>query len=122
MYRDTWTVCKRCSKRFVFRVREQRSLANQGEPVQPPGLCPACRLTQPCAGTVTGRVKWYSPRRGYGFIEGADGREVFFHRDSVRWEGPGPMIEGQEVAYEVQPTPRGPKAIVVRHPGRAENI
>ena len=32
---------------------------------------------------MKGTVKWYNPRKGYGFIEGEDGKDVFVHRTAV---------------------------------------
>jgi CspA family cold shock protein len=114
--RDEWVVCSECGERFVFRVREQRALASRGELIQAPEACPLCILGKPAGGRHSGRVKWYSPRRGYGLIQSSDGREVRFHRDSVYWNGPMHLTEGSWVAFQVRWTPRGPSAVAVWHP------
>jgi len=61
---------------------------------------------------VKGTVQWYSVRKGYGFIRGEDGKDVFVHRTAL------PMgvylNEGDEVEFEVEESDRGPRAANVR--------
>lgn len=66
-----------------------------------------------------GRVKWFSVEKGYGFITPQDGsKDVFVHRnnvDGLGWdEG---LREGDEVAYEVERTPKGLSAQNVERTG-----
>ena len=57
---------------------------------------------------MKGTVKWYNTRKGYGFIEGEDGKDVFVHRSSIPT---GIYInEGDKVEYEVEESERGPNA------------
>jgi len=57
---------------------------------------------------MKGTVKWYNARKGYGFIEGEDGKDVFVHRSSIPT---GIYInEGDKVEYEVEESERGPNA------------
>ena len=42
-YQDTWAVCTKCGKQFVFRIEDQRKQAQRGEQITPPALCPACQ-------------------------------------------------------------------------------
>ena len=60
----------------------------------------------------TGKIKWFNPDKGYGFIEQDDGnKDVFVHWTTV--EGLGnyeSMREGEPVSYEVEQTDRGLKA------------
>ncbi|HEX17417.1 MAG: cold-shock protein [Thermoplasmata archaeon] len=61
---------------------------------------------------MKGVVKWYNPRKGYGFIRGEDGKDVFLHRTEIPF---GTFLkEGDEVEYEVENAPKGPKAIHVK--------
>lgn len=57
---------------------------------------------------MNGTVKWYNPRKGYGFIQGEDGSDVFLHRSAVPM---GTFLnEGDKVEYEVEDSEKGPKA------------
>ena len=57
---------------------------------------------------ATGTVKWFNPRKGYGFIqpEGGD-RDVFVHISAVERAGIGSLREGQKVQYELVKDQRG---------------
>ena len=58
----------------------------------------------------TGRVKWFSEAKGYGFIEQDSGPDVFVHFSAVIGEGFKTLAEGEEVEFEVVQDARGPKA------------
>lgn len=75
-----------------------------------------------------GQVKWFDVRKGYGFIIGPEGQDVFVHYTNILVEGFKKLDEGQWVGYElihgqqgchahgvmpetpVTPRPRKPKA------------
>ena len=68
---------------------------------------------------VRGRVKWFSSKKGYGFIERADGVDVFAHyADIEESEGGFRFLEGgSEVTFEIEEGERGPRAIhIVKEP------
>ena len=50
---------------------------------------------------------------GYGFIEAADGHEVYFHRNSVRQGHFGGLEVGTEVRFIEEPGHKGPQAVCV---------
>jgi len=137
-YQDTWATCTKCGRQFVFRVEEQRQQEERGGEIEPPELCPSCRLPAPPErhdlvqiehrpepeserepkemlgdGPHEGTVKWYDEVKGYGFIVHPSGEEFFFHRTGV---APGEMPsfpDGTRVTYFVEHTTRGPQAVDV---------
>ena len=57
---------------------------------------------------MKGKIKWYNSRKGYGFIEGEDKKDIFVHRDSIP---DGTVLnEGDQVEYEIEDSDKGPKA------------
>jgi CspA family cold shock protein len=61
---------------------------------------------------MKGTIKWYNVRKGYGFIQGEDEKEIFVHRSSVP---EGTLLnEGDKVEYEVEDSDRGPKATNIK--------
>ena len=59
---------------------------------------------------VRGRVKWFSPQKGYGFIEREGDEDVFVHYSAIRMEGYKSLDEGEEVEFDVVEGDRGPQA------------
>ena len=49
---------------------------------------------------VEGVVKWFDPRKGYGFIVGPEGQDVFVHFTSIQGEGFRVLKDGSEVTYD----------------------
>lgn len=58
-----------------------------------------------------GAVRWFNDAKGYGFIVGADGREVFVHYSSISSVGFRSLNAGQLVEYEEAAGPRGAYAV-----------
>lgn len=54
-----------------------------------------------------GTVKWFSDSKGFGFITGADGQDVFVHHTAIQGSGFKTLKEGQSVAYDVNNGPKG---------------
>ncbi len=59
---------------------------------------------------MQGTVKWFNDSKGYGFIEGENGRDVFVHYSAIQTNGFKSLSEGQRVAFEVTDGPRGQQA------------
>lgn len=62
---------------------------------------------------MKGTVKWFDSKKGYGFIAGEDGRDVFVHYSSVLVNGYKTLEAGQTVEFDKEETDRGVKAINV---------
>ncbi len=58
-----------------------------------------------------GTVKWFNDKKGFGFIEPADGgKDLFVHMSVIQMEGFKTLRDGQNVDYEVGESDRGPAA------------
>jgi len=61
----------------------------------------------------TGKIKKLVRDRGFGFISDTDGRDIFFHQSSVVDAKFDALTEEQTVEFEVEKSPKGPRAINV---------
>jgi CspA family cold shock protein len=59
---------------------------------------------------MRGKVKWFNDTKGYGFIAGENGKDVFVHYSSIMMDGHKKLDSEDEVEYEIQDTPKGPAA------------
>ena len=62
---------------------------------------------------VTGKVKWFSAEKGYGFIECAGYGEIFVHFSNIHMPGFRALIGGHDVEFELIKTERGLQAVKV---------
>ncbi len=62
----------------------------------------------------TGKIKKIVGDRGFGFISDTDGRELFFHRSGVEGTQFDSLQEDQKVEFEVESSPKGPRAVHIR--------
>ena len=57
-----------------------------------------------------GVVKWFSNRKGYGFIEQEEGDDIFVHHSAINMAGFRTLSEGDRVSFEIEAGERGPSA------------
>lgn len=50
---------------------------------------------------ATGRIKWFSDQKGYGFIVTDDGQDVFVHYSNIEGDGFKTLDEDQEVEFDI---------------------
>ena len=62
--------------------------------------------------SLTGKVKWFNPTKGFGFIEREDKeKDVFVHVSAVRDAGMNGLDEGQALTFDVEDGPKGSSAV-----------
>ena len=51
---------------------------------------------------TTGKIKWFNPTKGYGFIEKEDGgKDIFLHVSALEEAGIDTLQEGEEIEFEI---------------------
>lgn len=70
---------------------------------------------------ATGVVKWFDPRKGFGFIVGPSGQDVLAHFSNIEGGGFRILKDGWVVVFDAYQTPKGWKATrIIRPPGADE--
>jgi CspA family cold shock protein len=59
---------------------------------------------------MNGTVKWFNAEKGFGFITGEDGKDVFAHFSQIQKDGFKSLDEGQEVEFDVVEGQKGLQA------------
>ena len=62
---------------------------------------------------ANGTVKWFSDKKGYGFIEMEDGQDIFVHHTGINGAGFKSLNDGDRVTFDVKQGPKGPAAVNV---------
>ncbi len=62
---------------------------------------------------LTGTVKWFDSKKGYGFITADNGQDVFVHYTGVAGDGFKTLEEGERVSFNITETDKGLKAVDV---------
>jgi CspA family cold shock protein len=101
---DEILYCARCGISFLWSQEEQKWAQGSAAPK----YCPGCRRLLPVDGRERGQVKWYDPRKQYGFIVRAAQPDLYVHRSALR---SGRALHPDElVEFNVEETERGPTA------------
>lgn len=56
---------------------------------------------------MVGTVKWFDPKKGFGFIVGPEGKDVFVHFSSIDGDGFRALKDGEQVEFDFIETPKG---------------
>ena len=59
---------------------------------------------------LSGKVKWFNSKKGYGFIEREEGEDIFVHYSAIQGDGHRTLEEGQSVEFSIAEGSRGPQA------------
>lgn len=62
---------------------------------------------------MEGKVKWFNNTKGYGFIDYANGEDIFVHYSVIKQDGYKTLSEGQLVNFDLIETPKGFQAVNV---------
>ena len=63
---------------------------------------------------ATGKVKWFNPTKGYGFITPDEGdKDLFVHHSSIQGDGYKSLKEEQSITFDVEDGDKGPQAVNV---------
>ena len=62
---------------------------------------------------MTGKVKWFDSKKGYGFILPDEGGEIFVHYTGIISDGFKALTEGQSVEFEIGNNEKGQQAVNV---------
>ncbi len=57
-----------------------------------------------------GIIKWFSDKKGYGFIERENGKDLFLHYTAITMEGFKTLAQGDRVSFDIEESDRGPEA------------
>ena len=57
-----------------------------------------------------GTVKWFSNKKGYGFIEQEGDKDLFVHHSAINMTGFKTLEKGDRVSFDVEESDRGPEA------------
>lgn len=59
---------------------------------------------------MEGKVKWFSTKKGYGFIETEEGKDIFVHYSAIQGDGYKNLNKGDRVRFDTVEAPKGTQA------------
>jgi len=59
---------------------------------------------------TNGIVKWFNNKKGYGFIEQEEGKDIFVHYSLINMSGFKTLSEGDQIIFDLEESERGPVA------------
>lgn len=65
----------------------------------------------------SGKVKWFSDQKGYGFIAREEASDVFVHHTAIEMDGFRTLRQGEDVEYQLKEGAKGPQAVLVKKAG-----
>lgn len=63
---------------------------------------------------IDGVVKWFDPRKGFGFLVGPEGQDIFVHFSVIEGDGFKVLRDGSRINYDASNSDKGWKATRVR--------
>ena len=73
--------------------------------------------------TLTGKIKWYNSKKGYGFIERDDKeKDAFVHASAVKSAGMRYLNENDKLEFEMEDGPKGPSAVNLKKIDQSLNL
>lgn len=63
---------------------------------------------------MKGTVKWFNQEKGFGFITGEDGKDVFAHFSQIQKQGFKTLNENEEVTFDIIEGQKGPQAANIK--------
>ena len=73
--------------------------------------------------TLTGKIKWYNSKKGYGFIERDDKeKDAFVHASAVKSAGMRYLNENDKIEFEMEEGPKGPSAVNLKKIDQSLNL
>ena len=106
--RDRLLTCESCGIRFLLTARQLRSHSADGSSL--PDVCSGCAALNALVARQRGTVKWFNVRKGYGFLRGENGQDVFLHASGVCVPASARLRSGQAVEFIIEQSERGPIA------------
>jgi CspA family cold shock protein len=106
-------ICQRCGCGFVLTSTYRDFLARRGVKVAVPVQCMRCFLQAGPLPKQRGQVKWFSPRKGYGFITTVEDKDVFFHQNELVVGNGNLPHEGQGTRFHLRHSVKGSEAVNV---------